>query len=74
MSKASVWLGFTVLWAGYALVFTGYCWVRGYNIGFREIVSPVNWYQGTWPPGKDIPAGALFPSSKTPPVNVPSQA
>jgi hypothetical protein len=63
--RGSVWLSFTVLWAAYAGVFTGYCWLRGYNITFLQIVSPVNWYSGTWPPGESIPTTQVFPSGSS---------
>jgi hypothetical protein len=48
--KGSVVIAFAVLWAGYTLVYTGYVWVRGYDISFKQIVSPVNFYSGSWPP------------------------
>lgn len=46
----SVWLPMAVLWGGYSMLFYGYCLIKGYNIGFLEIVSPVNYYKGGWPP------------------------
>jgi hypothetical protein len=61
--KGSVWLSMLVLWAAYAGVYTGYVWLRGYNISFGQIVDPVNYYKGTWPPGQDIPPGNVLPSA-----------
>lgn len=63
MKAGSVWLSFAVLWAAYGLVFTGYCWVRGYNISFGQIVDPVNYYRGTWPPPASIPATQVLPTA-----------
>jgi hypothetical protein len=42
-------------------LFTGYVWLRGYNIPFGQIVGPVNYYKGPWPPPKSIPAGSVLP-------------
>lgn len=64
MKRGSVAVSFLLLWGGYTLLFTGYCWVRGYNIGFLSIVSPVNFYSGSWPPGQTIPAGQALPSAR----------
>ncbi len=50
MKRGSVWVSFAVLWSSYSLLFLGYCWLRGYGISFLETVSPVNYYQGPWPP------------------------
>jgi hypothetical protein len=58
-----VWLSFTIIWAGYALMFAGYSWVRGYDISFRQIVGPVNYYQGKWPPAKYTGTG-VFPTGQ----------
>lgn len=63
--KGSVWLSMAGLWVAYAAVFTGYCWLRGYNIGFGEIVDPLNFYQGAWPPGA-IPDGVVWPGQQPP--------
>jgi len=53
-------VGFGALWAGYAVASWGYLLIKGYNISFREWVSPLHPYQGPWPPAK-IPAGFIFP-------------
>ena len=45
MKRGSTWLAFGVLWAAYTLVYTGYVWVRGYDIGFLSLISPVQFYQ-----------------------------
>lgn len=37
-------------WLGYTTGYWGYSLVKGYNLGLREIVSPVNYYTGQWPP------------------------
>lgn len=49
-----VWLGFGLSWMGYALGLYGYSLVRGYNLTLNQMVSPVHWYAGKWPPA---PAG-----------------
>lgn len=55
-------LGFGVLWVGYAVGFTGYCWVKGYNLSFREIVFPTGFYTGQWPPGLVNDPTVLIPT------------
>jgi hypothetical protein len=47
-----VWLGFGIIWAGYATGLYGYSLVRGYNLTLAQMVSPVKWYQGKWPPAE----------------------
>lgn len=51
-----------ILAAGYTIGSYGWVLVKGYDIPFRQWVSPLNpWsWSGTPPP---IPAGQLFPSS-----------
>lgn len=39
-------------WIGYATGYWGYSLVKGYNIGLKQIVSPVNYYSGQWPPAQ----------------------
>ena len=63
MKRGSVVVAMGVLWAAYALGCMGYFWIRGYDIGFREMVDPLNWYDGEWPPGK-APATSIIPASK----------
>lgn len=46
----SVWLPMAVIWGSYSMLFYGYCLIKGYNISFLEVVSPVNYYKGGWPP------------------------
>lgn len=65
MRHGSVWLSFTVLWAAYGLMFTGYAWLRGYNISFPEIWSPVNYYQGSKLSDAGLFSGTgVFPTGK----------
>jgi len=40
-----------IAWAAYASGYYGYSLIKGYNLSFMEIVSPVNYYNGSWPPG-----------------------
>jgi len=47
VKRGSVWLSFVVLWGAYTLVYTGYVWIRGYDIGLLDLVSPVQFYQGS---------------------------
>lgn len=63
MKRGSVWLGMAVLWAAYSTMFAGYCWLRGYDISPLGIVSPVNYYKGTWPPPLFTGTG-VFPSGR----------
>ena len=72
MSGRSVVIGFAIAWAAYSLMFTGYAWLRGYDISFREIVAPVNFYQGTWPP-PDLPATQVLPSGSAKSAKAPTQ-
>lgn len=53
-------LGFGALWAGYAVASWGYILLKGYNITFRQWVSPLNPYTGPWPPAK-VPPGFVLP-------------
>jgi hypothetical protein len=39
-----------LIWGGYTAGLYGYCLVRGYDISFRQLVSPTAWYSGAWPP------------------------
>jgi hypothetical protein len=63
VKRGSVVIAFTVMWGAYAMLFTGYCWMKGYDISARQIVGPVNFYTGQWPPS---PAAAteIIPSGK----------
>ena len=53
--------GIVVTWFGYAVTSWGYCLIRGYNVTFRQWVSPLNPYQ--WPQGgpEKIPDTQLLP-------------
>lgn len=53
--------GMLITWAGYAVGSWGYCLIKGYDITFREWVSPLNSY--SYPSGgpKPIPKGQLLP-------------
>jgi hypothetical protein len=71
VKRGSVVVAFGVAWVAYALTFTGWCWVRGYDISFKQIWSPFSYYTGTWPPSTASPT-EYFPSgtggpSPTPP-------
>lgn len=55
MKRGSVVIAFAVMWTAYTVIFTGYSWLRGYDISFGEIVSPLHWYSGPWPPPKASP-------------------
>jgi hypothetical protein len=56
-----------VIWAGYAVTSYGWILLRGWDIPFREWVSPLHPY--TWPSGKQnpptVPAGQVFPSASS---------
>jgi hypothetical protein len=58
-----VWLGFGIAWAGYTAGLYGYSLIRGYNLSLAQMVSPVHWYAGKWPPQ---PAGntEIIPTGK----------
>ena len=45
-------IGFGLFWVGYALSTWGYFLVRGYNLSPKQIISPVGFYTGKWPPPK----------------------
>jgi hypothetical protein len=57
-------IGMGLGWVGYAMLFYGYSLVKGYDLSFSQVVSPKNYYKGSWPPA---PAGnaVIFPSGKT---------
>jgi hypothetical protein len=55
-------LGFGIIWVGYAVGMTGYCWVKGYDLSFREIVFPTGFYTGAWPPAKVTDPTVLIPT------------
>jgi hypothetical protein len=55
-------LAFLISWLGYGAGYWGYSLVKGYNLSLSQLVSPVNYYTGVWPPaiaGNDtiIPGG-----------------
>lgn len=56
-------IGLGLAWGGYAVAFYGYCLIRGYNITFKQIASPVSWYSGTWPPTGKVPASQILPGT-----------
>jgi hypothetical protein len=43
-------LGFGLFWLSYAMGTWGYSLVRGYNLSGKQIMSPVGFYTGKWPP------------------------
>jgi hypothetical protein len=54
-------VGMGLAWVGYVVFFYGYSLVKGYDLSFSEIVSPVNFYQGDWPP-PEAPNDAVLPA------------
>ena len=56
-------IGFGLAWFGYALAFWGHALVKGYNLSFAQVVSPVSFYRGAWPP-PDATNTVLFPDGK----------
>lgn len=59
-------LGMGVLWFGYAVGSWGWVLVKGYDVTFREWISPVHPYSGHWPPPLigDRNPGSVFPQTK----------
>jgi len=47
-------IGITMLvaWMSYASAWWGYSLIKGYNLSLLEIIGPVNYYSGTWPPAE----------------------
>lgn len=66
-----------LLWAGYTGSLWGYCLVKGYNITFKDLVSPTAWYSGSWPPPTITDPSIILPGSAstaaTPPATNPNQ-
>ena len=57
-----------LLWISYTGGLWGYSLIRGYDISFKDLVSPFHYYTGAWPP--PIYTGtAIFPGG--PPVGGP---
>lgn len=50
-----------VAWLSYGAGYWGYSLVKGYNLSLLEIIGPVNYYSGSWPPGTASNA-VVFPS------------
>lgn len=50
-----------LLWAGYTGGLWGYCLVKGYDISFRDLVSPTGWYSGPWPPPTITDPSVILP-------------
>lgn len=49
-----VGLGFAVMWVGYQQLFYGWVLMKGYDIRWRDLATPIHPYQ--WPPrGQKIP-------------------
>jgi hypothetical protein len=54
-------LGIVAVFAGYAMASYGWVLIEGYDITFREWISPLNpWL---WTSTAKVPKGKLFPSS-----------
>lgn len=60
MVAAVIALVFALAWSDYAVGFWGWCLLRGYDVPFRQVVSPLHPYSGKWPPPK-IPKTQVFP-------------
>lgn len=43
-------IGVFLVWAAFGLGVWGVALVRGWNLGFSDIWSPVHYYTGSWPP------------------------
>jgi hypothetical protein len=56
-------IGIGVAMIGYTLLWWGYSLVKGYDITFAQIVSPVHYYTGAWPPAAASP-DSIFPGGK----------
>jgi hypothetical protein len=56
--------GMLLIWGGYSVSLWGWCLLRGYNVTFGQLVSPVHPYGSrkgqVWPP-PPIPASQVFP-------------
>ena len=67
-------LGFGIAWWGYLELIYGYTLLKGYNVTWKSLASPISPFQ--WPkPGESIPtipAGKILPTSTSKPV--PNQA
>lgn len=48
------------VWADYSVGLWGWCLLRGYDLTFGQLVSPLHPYQGPWPPPQISP-GQIFP-------------
>lgn len=49
-------LGLGTVWAGYYLFLYGYCLIRGYNVGFTDLIHPA-WPGTAKPPAAKPAAG-----------------
>jgi hypothetical protein len=62
-----IFIGFGLSWIGYTLAFYGFSLVKGYDLSFRQIISPLSTdrYTGTWPPAAATD-DVIFPAGKQP--------
>jgi hypothetical protein len=54
-------IGILLAYGGYTLGFWGYSLVKGYDVSFKEIISPTAYYKGAWPP-PTAPDTVIFPA------------
>lgn len=43
-------IGFAIALAGYAVGFKGFSLLQGWDLPFTQMINPLHWYQGPWPP------------------------
>jgi hypothetical protein len=55
-------IGIGIAWLGYSVSLWGYCLVKGWNVKFTELINPVKYYTGKWPPPANIPPTSTFPT------------
>lgn len=49
-----------VAWVAYSMGFGGWSLIKGWNLGFKQIISPTGYYTGKWPPAEAGDA-VIFP-------------
>ena len=57
-------IAFGLGWLGYTVTLYGVCLLRGWNISFGQLISPVKPYSGAWPPPA-IPDTTVLPGQGT---------
>jgi hypothetical protein len=43
-------IAMVIAWLGYSADFWGYSLIKGWNLSFKDLMSPTAYYKGTWPP------------------------